>query len=67
MTGLELQLPDGIVRARRCDCSICRRKGAVVASRARIGYNLRGDVHFGEAHFEIVAMDRTTDVARGLR
>lgn len=29
---LELQLPDGIVRPRRCDCSICRRKGAVVAS-----------------------------------
>jgi hypothetical protein len=25
-------LPDGIVDPRRCDCSICRRKGAVVAS-----------------------------------
>lgn len=29
---LELELPDGIVSPRRCDCSICRRKGAVVAS-----------------------------------
>ena len=29
---LELSLPDGIVAARRCNCSICRRKGAIVAS-----------------------------------
>ena len=29
---LLLDLPDGIVDPRRCDCSICRRKGAVVAS-----------------------------------
>jgi hypothetical protein len=29
---LELTLPGGIVDARRCDCSICRRKGAIVAS-----------------------------------
>jgi len=29
---LELSLPDGVVDARRCDCSICRRKGAIVAS-----------------------------------
>lgn len=29
---LELDLADGIVQPRRCDCSICRRKGAVVAS-----------------------------------
>ena len=28
----ELTLPDGIVDPRRCDCSICRRKGAIVAS-----------------------------------
>lgn len=27
-----LGLPNGIVNPRRCDCSICRRKGAVVAS-----------------------------------
>ncbi|KQW93426.1 aldehyde-activating protein [Massilia sp. Root418] len=29
---LELSLPDGVVDPRRCDCSICRRKGAIVAS-----------------------------------
>jgi hypothetical protein len=29
---LELVLPNGIVNPRRCDCSMCRRKGAVVAS-----------------------------------
>ena len=29
---LELTLPDGIVDPRRCDCSICRRKGAIVGS-----------------------------------
>lgn len=29
---LELALPNGIENPRRCDCSICRRKGAVVAS-----------------------------------
>lgn len=37
---LELTLPDGIVDPRRCDCSICRRKGAVVASVARDGIRL---------------------------
>ncbi|MGF1753440.1 GFA family protein [Vibrio makurazakiensis] len=29
---LELTLPNGIENPRRCDCSICRRKGAVVGS-----------------------------------
>ncbi len=29
---LELELPDGIVNPRRCDCSLCRRRGAVMAS-----------------------------------
>lgn len=29
---LELALPDGIVDPRRCDCSLCRRRGAIVAS-----------------------------------
>ena len=34
---LELELPNGIEDPRRCDCSICRRKGAVVASVALSG------------------------------
>ena len=29
---LEIRLPEGIVDPRRCNCSICRRKGAVVGS-----------------------------------
>ena len=29
---LELSLPDGVVDPRRCDCSMCRRRGTVVAS-----------------------------------
>lgn len=29
---LEIRLPDGIVDPRRCNCSICQRKGAVVGS-----------------------------------
>ena len=29
---LELDLPDGIVNPRRCNCSMCRRRGAIVAS-----------------------------------
>ncbi|MCW5649785.1 MAG: GFA family protein [Ramlibacter sp.] len=37
---LELELPDGIVSPRRCDCSICRRKGAVVASVALDGIRI---------------------------
>lgn len=29
---LLLDLPDGVVDARRCDCSYCRRRGTIVAS-----------------------------------
>ena len=29
---LELNLPDGLEDPRRCDCSMCRRRGAIVAS-----------------------------------
>ncbi|WP_343562110.1 GFA family protein [Kiloniella sp. b19] len=29
---LELTLPDGIVDPRRCDCSMCRRRGAIAAT-----------------------------------
>ena len=38
---LELALPDGIVDRRRCDCSICRRKGAIVASVPFAGITMR--------------------------
>jgi hypothetical protein len=29
---LELDLPEGIVDARRCNCSMCRRKGAIMGA-----------------------------------
>jgi hypothetical protein len=29
---IELNLPDGLIDIRRCDCSMCRRRGAIVAS-----------------------------------
>jgi hypothetical protein len=38
---LELDLPDGIVKPRRCNCSICRRKGAIVASVPLSGMKIR--------------------------
>ena len=28
----ELDLPDGLIDVRRCDCSLCRRRGAIAAS-----------------------------------
>ncbi|WP_339804196.1 GFA family protein [uncultured Marinobacter sp.] len=31
MVELELDLPDGLVDLKRCNCSICARKGAVMA------------------------------------
>ena len=34
---LELDLPDGIVNPLRCNCSICRRKGAIMASVPKSG------------------------------
>ena len=30
--AIELDLPDGIVDPRRCDCSYCRRRGTIVAT-----------------------------------
>ncbi|MDT3280912.1 GFA family protein [Shewanella scandinavica] len=41
---LELSLPNGIENPRRCDCSICRRKGAIVGSVPLAGIKiLKGD------------------------
>lgn len=41
---LELKLPNGLVDPHRCNCSICRRKGAVVASVALDGLRVvRGE------------------------
>ncbi|KZX56040.1 aldehyde-activating protein [Halioglobus sp. HI00S01] len=41
---IELSLPDGLVDVRRCDCSLCRRRGAIAASVPLSGINiLRGE------------------------
>ncbi len=41
---LELSLPDGLVDIRRCDCSMCRRRGAIAASVPLSGINIvKGD------------------------
>ncbi len=36
----ELTLPKGLENLRRCDCSMCRRRGAIVASVALDGINI---------------------------
>ena len=36
----ELTLPNGLENLRRCDCSMCRRRGAVVASVGLDGINI---------------------------
>lgn len=49
---LELHLPDGIVDPRRCDCSICRRRGAVVASVPLAGLRVvKGAGHLKQYQF----------------
>jgi hypothetical protein len=42
---LELDLPDGLVDLRRCDCSMCRRRGAIVASVALSGVHILEGEH----------------------
>lgn len=36
----ELDLPEGLVDIRRCDCSMCRRRGAIAASVPLSGINI---------------------------
>lgn len=43
---IELTLPNGIERPRRCNCSICRKRGAIVASVELNGLKVvRGQEH----------------------
>lgn len=37
---MELDLPHGLVDVRRCDCSLCRRRGAIAASVSLAGINI---------------------------
>ncbi|MGB5328796.1 MAG: GFA family protein [Gammaproteobacteria bacterium] len=50
---LEIQLPEGIVEPRRCNCSICRRKGAVVGSVPLSGLKIvKGENKLGLYQFD---------------
>jgi hypothetical protein len=43
---LELNLPNGLVEPRHCNCSMCRRRGAIVASVPLAGLRVvQGDEH----------------------
>jgi len=37
---LQLDLPDGLINIRRCDCSMCRRRGAITAALPLSGITL---------------------------
>ena len=50
---LEIQLPEGIIDPRRCNCSICRRKGAVVGSVPLSGIKIvKGEDNLGLYQFD---------------
>ena len=50
---LEIQLPDGIIDPRRCNCSICRRKGVIVGSVPLSGIKIvKGEDKLGLYQFD---------------
>lgn len=55
---MELSLPKGIQDVRRCDCSMCRRRGAIVAS-----INL-GDIQFIQGEHELSVYQFNTKTAK---
>ncbi|HEX8594574.1 MAG TPA: GFA family protein [Pseudomonas sp.] len=55
---LELDLPDGIVDPRRCNCSMCRRRGAIVATVAQDG------IHIIQGHSQLKLYQFNTRTAR---
>ena len=49
---LEVDFPDGLIDVRRCDCSMCRRRGAIVASVPLSGITvLKGEDHLSLYQF----------------
>ena len=52
----ELELPDGLVELRRCDCSICRRRGAIAASVPLSGIHIIS----GEKHLKLYQFNTKT-------
>ncbi|MCL1046746.1 GFA family protein [Shewanella sp. 1_MG-2023] len=55
---MELSLPKGIQDVRRCDCSMCRRRGAIVAS-----INL-DDIQFIQGEHELSVYQFNTKTAK---
>ena len=53
---LELSLPDGVVDPRRCDCSLCRRRGAIVASVPLAGIRILRHVRLDERAMLVVGV-----------
>lgn len=52
LVELELDLPDGLMDLKRCNCSICRRKGAVMAYVPLAGLRiLKGTEHLKAYQF----------------
>jgi hypothetical protein len=52
----ELELPDGLVELRRCDCSMCRRRGAIAASVPLSGIHIIS----GEEHLKLYQFNTKT-------
>ena len=51
---LEIDLPDGIVDPKRCNCSFCRRRGAVVGTMAEGDFRIvKGQNHLRRYQFGI--------------
>lgn len=49
---LELDLPDGIVNPLRCNCSLCRRRGAIMGAVAKAGLKVvQGESSLQEYQF----------------
>jgi hypothetical protein len=49
---IQLRLPNGLENLRRCDCSLCRRRGAIVASVPLSGITIvKGEESLGNYQF----------------
>ncbi|MFD1217957.1 GFA family protein [Microbulbifer celer] len=52
LVEIEVDLPQGLVDVRRCDCSLCRRRGAIAASAPLGGIKiLKGEDHLNLYQF----------------
>lgn len=54
--GIVFDLPNGLEELRRCDCSLCRRRGAIVASVPLSGI----DIVKGEEHLKLYQFNTMT-------